>query len=267
MDLLFVTWTVEPDIISSPLTIRWYGVFFAGAFMTGYYILKKFFKAENASEEWLDSVLLYVMVGTILGARLGHVFFYDWDYYSKNLGDIVKIWEGGLASHGGGIGIIIALWLYSKRVTKKPMFWILDRVAVVTALGAVFIRLGNLMNHEIIGVPTDKAWGFIFTKAHIIDPMIPRHPAQLYESFCYLITFGVLYFLFWNKQWSQFQGRIFGLFLIMLFSFRFIVEFVKNSQGGFESSLGSALSTGQWLSIPFVFIGLYFAITAKEVKA
>ena len=126
MDLLFVTWTVEPDIISSPLTIRWYGVFFAGAFMTGYYILKKFFKAENASDEWLDSVLLYVMVGTILGARLGHVFFYDWDYYSKNLGDIVKIWEGGLASHGGGIGIIIALWLYSKRVTKKPMFlWIL----------------------------------------------------------------------------------------------------------------------------------------------
>ena len=252
MNLLAIVWTVDPDIISSPLTVRWYGLLFATAFLSGYYLLQKIFKQEGISEEWLDKVLMYVMIGTVLGARLGHVFFYDWAYYSQNLSEIPMVWKGGLASHGAGIGIIFSLWLYSKYVTKKPLLWILDRVALTVALGAFFIRFGNLMNHEIIGKPTDLPWAFIFTR---VDE-IPRHPTQIYEALFYLATFGVLAFMFFKQNWRNLIGKTFGLFLTLQFLVRFFVECLKENQSSFEDEL--TLNMGQILSIPFVIIGLYF---------
>lgn len=260
MELLKIIWTVEPDIISSPLTIRWYGLLFASAFLLGYYVLQHIFKKEGVPEEWLDKVLLYVMVGTVVGARLGHVFFYDWAYYSQNLMEIPQVWKGGLASHGAAIGIILALWLFSRKVTKKPILWILDRVVITVALGGFFIRLGNLMNHEIIGKPADVPWAFVFTR---IDN-IPRHPSQLYEALCYLVIFGVLFFLWKKKEWGRVNGKLFGLFLVLLFSVRFMIEFVKENQSAFEQDL--PLNMGQILSIPFVLFGLGL-LFVKQKKA
>lgn len=258
MDILTITWTVDPDIISSPITVRWYGLLFATSFMAGYYLLQRIFKHENIAEEWLDKVLLYVMVGTVVGARLGHVFFYDWAYYSENLSEIPMVWKGGLASHGAGIGIILSLWLYSKNITKRSIFWILDRVALTVALAGFFIRLGNLMNHEIIGKPTEKSWGFIFT---LVDDL-PRHPTQLYESISYLLAFGILFYLFTQKNWRQYLGRTFGLFMALIFTIRFFVEFLKENQSAFESDM--VLNMGQILSIPFVAIGLIILLRSKK---
>lgn len=265
--LNYIIWNVDPNLFDGFITIRWYGLLFAGAFMAGYYVLKHIFTQEKIAEDWLDKVLMYVMIGTVLGARLGHVFFYDWEYYSQNLDEILKVWHGGLASHGAAIGIIISLWLYSKNVTKKSILWILDRVVITVAIGAVFIRFGNLMNHEIIGKPTDFSWAFIFTR---VDQM-PRHPAQLYEAICYFASFLFLFFYGYKKaKWQHSEGKLFGAFLILIFSIRILVEFVKSSQGGFETAFGNVLSTGQWLSIPFILIGLYFFFfrktTPKQVK-
>jgi phosphatidylglycerol:prolipoprotein diacylglycerol transferase len=252
INLLSIVWDVDPEFISEPISIRWYGLLFAVAFFGGYKILEFVFKREGINKDWLDKVLLYVMAGTIIGARLGHVFFYDWEYYSQNPIKILMIREGGLASHGAGIGMILSLWIFSKIVSKKPLLWIMDRVVLTVALGAVFVRLGNLMNHEIIGHETSMAWGFIFTR---IDD-VPRHPSQLYEAFCYLITFFTLFGLYLKKGWGNKQGVLFGLFLAMLFTARFFVEFVKEIQSDFEAEM--ALNMGQWLSIPFVLLGLFF---------
>jgi prolipoprotein diacylglyceryl transferase len=265
--LSYITWTVDPAIIEEPLEVRWYGLFFATAFLAGYQVLKKIFDREGVPQDTLDKLLIYVMVGTVIGARLGHVFFYDWDYYSQNLLDILNLRQGGLASHGAAVGIILALWLFSKRVTKKSILWGLDRVVIVVALGGFFIRLGNLMNHEIVGLPTDLPWGVIFTKAYVANPELPRHPAQVYEAIACIILFAFLYFRFKKQEVRDRIGDTFGWFLVILFSSRFAIEFVKNSQGGFESVLG-VFSTGQWLSIPFVLAGVYFIIAArKKAKA
>ncbi len=260
LNLLAIEWTVDPDFFTIPgidRVVRWYGVLFATAFFAGYYVLERVFKAEGHPKNWMDSILIYVMIATVVGARLGHVFFYDWDYYSQNPGEILAVWNGGLASHGAAIAILIALYLFSKRITKKPYIWILDRITLPVIIGGFFIRMGNLMNHEIIGTPTDVAWGFLFTKAYGIDPTIPRHPAQLYEAIGCLIIFGVLMWLYWKKDWGKYSGKLFGVFLTLLWTSRFLVEFVKTSQGGFESSLGNILSTGQWLSIPLIIVGVY----------
>lgn len=258
--LNYIVWEVDPNIINEPLTIRWYGLLFALGFVLGYQVLKKIFIKEDIPEKWLDSAFIYVFFGTLIGARLGHVFFYDWAYYSENLAEIPKIWKGGLASHGAAIGIIIALWIYSKKVTKKSVLWILDRVVITIALAAVFIRVGNLMNHEIIGEPADLPWAFIFT---LVDDQ-PRHPAQLYEAFCYLITFGTLMFLYWKTGSSRRNGILFGTFLAMIFSARFFIEFVKESQVAFEESM--TLNMGQWLSIPLVLGGLFFIVRGLVKK-
>ena len=163
----YITWAPDPEIFSlGPLSVRYYGLFFALAFLLGYYIVDRMFKRENAPEEWLEKLFIYVMVATVIGARLGHVFFYGWDYYSQHPEDILKVWQGGLASHGGAIGILVAIWLYSKLVTKLPMLWTLDRLVISVALAAVFIRMGNLMNSEIVVSPTTMPWGFIFLKSH-----------------------------------------------------------------------------------------------------
>jgi phosphatidylglycerol:prolipoprotein diacylglycerol transferase len=167
-----INWNASPEIFSlGPLTVRWYGLLFAAGFLAGLYIVRQMFEAENEPEPWLDKIFMYMVIGAIVGARLGHVFFYDWDYYSQHLSEIPAVWKGGLASHGGAIGIIIALWIFSARTAKRSVLWVLDRVVVPTALAGCFIRLGNLMNSEIVGKPTDIAMGFRF----------PRHEVDLWE--------------------------------------------------------------------------------------
>lgn len=262
--LNYINWNVSPEIVSiGPITLRWYGLLFASGFLVGLFIVKKMFEEDNAPEEWLDKAFIYIVLGAVIGARLGHVFFYDWAYYSQHPGDIIKIWEGGLASHGGAIGIILALWLYSRLVTGKSILWILDKVVVPTALAGAFIRLGNLMNSEILGKPADVAWAFIFER---VDPGTPRHPVQIYEALSYVIIFIILYRIYWKTDRRQKPGYIFGMFLALLFAARFFLEFFKASQGGFETAFGNALSTGQLLSIPFVLAGLYFIFRPVEKR-
>lgn len=270
MILNYIDWTVSPWIFElGDFQLRWYGLLFATGFLLGFYLLRKIFKIEGIPEEWVDKVLWYVVIGTVVGARLGHVFFYDWDYYSQNLGEIVKVWRGGLASHGAAVGIILALWLFSRNVSKRSILWILDRVVITVALAAVLIRLGNLMNHEIVGDPTTVPWAFIFHSAGLYLPdgsldLRPRHPTQIYEALAYLASFGILIWMYWSKGAGRYLGRIFGAFLILIFGFRFVIEFIKASQGGFETSLGDALTTGQWLSIPFVVAGIFFMVRSGE---
>ena len=260
--LNYITWGPDPEIFSlGPLSVRYYGLFFAIAFLIGYYIVEKMFRRENAPEEWLDKLFIYVMIATIVGARLGHVFFYGWDYYSQNPGEILKVWHGGLASHGGAIGILIAMWLYSKKVTKRSIFWIMDKLLVPVALAGMFIRTGNLMNSEIVGSITDVPWGFIFLRAHGIDnPELARHPAQIYEAFCYLTVFVVLMYMYWKKNAASRPGLIFGVFLVGVFGSRFCIEFFKEIQESFEASM--VLNMGQLLSIPFVLGGVFLIIRA-----
>ncbi|WP_430810087.1 MULTISPECIES: prolipoprotein diacylglyceryl transferase [unclassified Carboxylicivirga] len=258
MILNSINWNVHPEIFSiGSLHVRYYGLLFAMGFMLGYYILEKMFKSEDIKQEWLDKIFMYVVVATIVGARLGHVIFYGWDYYSQHPGDIIKIWEGGLASHGGAIGILIALHYYSKNVTKKSMIWTLDRLVVPVALTAVFIRLGNLMNSEIYGHVTDLPWGFVFERR---GETLPKHPTQLYEAFCYLITFIVVFFTYWKTKAKEKQGLIFGIFLIGIFASRFFIEFVKENQEAFEESM--TFNMGQLLSVPFVIAGVYYIYNA-----
>lgn len=256
LDLLVIHWNVNPEVINGWNTPRWYGLFFALGFLLGYRIVLKMFKSEGIPEKWLDQLLLYVMIATVVGARLGHVFFYDWDYYSQNLNEIPQIWKGGLASHGGVIGIIIALALYSKWVSKKSLLWALDRVVIPSALAACFIRLGNLMNHEIVGTPTTVPWAFIFEKYPDDAVPTPRHPAQLYESLSYLITFVLLYRMYWKTKAKEYSGLLFGVFFTMLFTARLVIEFFKAGQTERDAEL--LLNTGQLLSIPMILIGLFF---------
>lgn len=257
--LNYINWTLDPAIISNPIEIRYYGLFFAIAFYLGNVIIDRIFKAENIDPKWLDKLLVYVIIGTVVGARLGHVFFYDWNYYSQNPIEIVMIRNGGLASHGAAIGIILALWLYSKKVSKKSILWILDRVVITIALASCLIRLGNFFNHEIVGDPTDVAWAVSF-KYH--DDQLPRHPTQLYEAICYLAFFGVLFYLFWKTNIKQQQGKLFGLFLILVFTARFLLEYLKTGQSSFDET--AVLKTGQLLSIPFVLVGMYFYFKPKK---
>lgn len=274
MELLLnsIHWDVSPEIVKlGPLTLRWYGLLFASGFLCGLYIVRRMFLEEKAPEEWLDKAFVYVVLGAVVGARLGHVFFYDWAYYSKNLVEIPMVWRGGLASHGGAIGIILALWIFSRRVTKKSILWILDKVVVPTALAGCFIRLGNLMNSEIYGKPADLAWAFTFVRTDSLNPAVPRHPVQLYESISYLISFFILFRVYWKTEKRKKPGYMFGLFLVLIFGFRILMEYFKESQGGFESAFNNILSTGQLLSIPFVLIGLYYIFRpytapAKPVK-
>ncbi|MCB0585617.1 MAG: prolipoprotein diacylglyceryl transferase [Phaeodactylibacter sp.] len=266
--LAYITWDVSPEIVKiGPLTLRWYGLLFALGFLLGLYIVRAMFRAENEPEEWLDKIFIYMVVGAVVGARLGHVFFYDWDYYSKHLSEIPAVWRGGLASHGGAIGIIIALWIFSARTAKRSVLWILDRVVVPTALAGCFIRLGNLMNSEIVGTPSDAPWAFLFVRAYPPDLADePRHPVQLYESISYLLTFFLLYWAYWKTPAKEKLGRMFGLFLVLVLGvIRFSLEFFKTSQGGFETAFGGTLSTGQLLSIPFFLVGLYFIFRPGKV--
>ena len=259
----FVTWMADPAIFTiGAREIRWYGLAFAIGFAIGYWIVEQMWKKEQLPPAWIDSLLIYTMLGTVIGARLGHCLFYAPDYYLANPVEILKIWEGGLASHGGTLGIIIAVYYYSKRVSHKSMLWTFDKLVVPTGLVADMFRLGNLMIHEIYGHPTELPWGFRFIenlhqwKAGA-EPVfsLPSHPTQLYEATCYLITFVVCLWLYFRKEaWKQ-EGLIFGIFMILVFGSRFFVEFVKNDQEAFEA--GMLLNMGQLLSIPFVLLGCF----------
>lgn len=260
--LAAITWNVNPELVSiGPLTIRWYGLLFALGFILGYEIAKKMFQRDQIPLEWLDKAMMYVFFGTLLGARLGHVFFYDWPYYSQHLDEIIMIWKGGLASHGAAIGIIIALYIFSRRVSKKSVLWILDRTVVPVALAGAFIRTGNLMNSEIYGQPTTVPWAFDFVRIPEIAGT-PVHPTQIYEALAYLLVFAVLYRLYFKTNAGKKQGFLLGLFFILVFGFRFLVEFVKADQVAFEANI--PLNMGQWLSIPLVAIGILLVWRANK---
>ncbi|HKL34612.1 MAG TPA: prolipoprotein diacylglyceryl transferase [Tangfeifania sp.] len=259
--LNYIHWNVSPEIFNlGPLSIRWYGLLFATGFLIGYYIGEKMFRSEGVPQKWIDSLFFYIIIATIIGARLGHVFFYGWDYYSQNPGEILKIWHGGLASHGGALGIIIAMVIYSKKVTKRNILWTIDRIVVPTALVAAFIRTGNLMNSEIYGVQTSLPWGFIFERN---NETVPKHPTQIYEALTYLISFGVLMYLYLKTRSRYKQGLLTGVFFIFIFATRFFIEFIKEDQEAFEA--GMALNMGQWLSIPFVLLGIFLIVRAVKM--
>lgn len=297
-------WNPSEGIHLGPITIRFYSLMFVVAFGLGWFITKRIFDRENESQEKLDALFMWTFLATLLGARLGHVFFYDWDYFQNHLAEILLPvrfepkfeFTGfqGLASHGAAIGIVIAMYFFSKKIMHKPMLWTLDRVVIPVASGAVFVRLGNFFNSEIIGHETKSAFGIRFVRdqftanaavretnipdengayaAIVNDPkfislleQVPaKHPTQLYEAFFYIFVFAILFYMYWKTDAPKKLGLLFGSFLVLLFTVRFFVEFLKESQGGFESSLGT-FSTGQWLSIPMILVGLYFVFRPKSV--
>lgn len=260
----FITWNADPILFHlGPIAIRWYSLMFVIGFAIGYKIVASEFKHEGAPEKWLGTLLIWLAVGTIVGSRLGHVLFYEWDYYSQHPVEILKIWEGGLASHGGTIGIIICIFLFSWFSTKKSPLWTFDRIVTPIALTGGLIRLGNLFNSEIFGHPTDMPWGFKFVRSHewlreFYD--LPCHPTQIYEALCYFALFALLFWLYWKRNAECRPGLLFGIFLFVLFTCRFLIEFVKNDQVDFEANM--SLNMGQWLSVPFMILGLFFIARA-----
>lgn len=263
----FITWDANPLLIDSFVQVRWYGLMFAIGFWIGYNIVARMFRHEGAPERWLGILLLWTVAGTVIGARLGHVFFYEWDYYSQHLSEIPKVWQGGLASHGGTIGVILGVLAFSYFTTKRSPLWTFDRLVVPIALVGALIRIGNLMNSEIYGHPTGLPWGFRFITnlgawQHGADPVYsaPSHPTQIYEALAYLALFGLLMWMYWKRNDEERPGLIFGTFLSVLFAARFLIEFVKNNQEAFEDSM--VLNMGQLLSIPFILIGIFFVIRA-----
>jgi phosphatidylglycerol:prolipoprotein diacylglycerol transferase len=258
-----INWEMNPEIFRiGNFAVRWYGLLFASGFFFGYLIFMRFFKKEGLSVELLDKLTIYMAVGTVLGARLGHCLFYEPEYYLKNPLEILKIWRGGLASHGAAIGILIALWLFVRKY-KKPFIWILDRIVVVVALAGALIRLGNLMNSEIYGIETALPWGFVFIKNLEV---VPKHPTQIYEALTYFLVFGLLLSIYMRSDGKFREGTLFSWFLILVFGMRFLIEFIKEDQVNFEA--GMSLNMGQWLSIPFVLlgIGLLLFYRQKAVK-
>jgi prolipoprotein diacylglyceryl transferase len=259
-----INWNVNPEIFRiGNFAVRWYGLLFASGFVFGYLIFFKFFKKEGLTVEMLDKLTIYMALGVVIGARLGHCLFYEPDYYLKNPIEILKVWRGGLASHGAALGILLALYLFIRKY-KKSYIWILDRIVVVVALGGAMIRLGNLMNSEIYGIETKLPWGFVFLRNHEI---VPKHPTQIYEALTYLIVFGILFRTYLKTAGKFRDGTLFGWFLIMVFGMRFLIEFIKEVQVPFEE--GMALNMGQLLSIPFVIIGIFvlYFYYRKEKKS
>ena len=298
-----MVWNPSEGIDLGFFMLRYYSLMFVVAFGLGWYIMKHIYQREGETIEKLDNLFVYTVVATLLGARLGHVFFYDWDYFKDHKLEILlpmrqtaEGWEftgfAGLASHGAAIAIIIVMFYYSKKVINRPILWVLDRVVIPVASGAIFVRLGNFMNSEIVGTETTSSFGMKFIRdfysgreavektqipnvnqaykaietnpqfSELLQLVPAKHPAQLYEAIGYVFVFAILFYMYWKTNAREKQGLLFGTFLVLLWSIRFVVEYVKGSQGGFETSWG-IFSTGQWLSIPFIFIGLWFMIKAK----
>ncbi len=246
-------WDFSPEIFKiGSFGPRYYGLMFAIGFMVGYTITQKIFLKEGHPEEDLSSLLFHIMVGTIVGARVGHCLFYEPNYYLSHPLEILFVWRGGLASHGGTIGVLIALWLYRRKHLDQGYIWLADRLSIGTAFTAACIRVGNFFNSEILGKPSDLPWAIIFAAN---NDNVPRHPAMLYEAFAYLVLFFVLFWMYWKTKASETRGRMIGLMLAWIFTARFFIEFVKENQVPFEN--GMTYNMGQLLSIPFVFIGIF----------
>lgn len=264
--LSFITWDVSPVIFKLGIfTLRWYSLAFMVGFLVGYEIVARMFRHEGAPERWLGLLLMWTVAGTIVGARLGHVFFYEWDLFSQNPIKILYVWEGGLASHGGAIGVILGVILFSIVTTKRSPLWTFDRLVVPIALVGGLIRLGNLMNSEIFGHATTLPWGFRFVNSPEWQALYAGqacHPTQIYEAICYFALFALLMWMYWRKNAEERPGLIFGVFLIGIFTPRFFIEFIKNPQEAFEQSM--ALNMGQWLSIPFIIAGISLIIYAMR---
>ncbi|RZA16170.1 MAG: prolipoprotein diacylglyceryl transferase [Proteobacteria bacterium] len=245
-------WDFSPEIFKiGSFGPRYYGLMFALGFLVGYNITQRIFLKEGRNEEDLSSLLFHIMVGTIVGARVGHCLFYEPDYYLSHPLEILFVWRGGLASHGGTIGVLIALWLYKRKHPDQGYVWLADRLAIGTAFTAGCIRIGNFFNSEILGKPSDVPWAIIFASN---GDMIPRHPAMLYESLAYMILFGVMLWMYWKTNAANVPGRLIGIMLAWIYTARFFIEFVKENQVAFEN--GMDYNMGQLLSIPFVIIGL-----------
>ncbi len=299
-----MVWNPSEGIDLGFFMIRYYSLMFVIAFGLGWYIMKKIFERENESIEKLDSMFIWTVFATLLGARLGHVFFYDWEYFRNHLAEILLPFRfspqfeftgfQGLASHGAAIGIILAMYFFSKNIMKRPLLWVLDRVVIPVASGAVFVRIGNFFNSEIVGHETTSSFGIKFIRdfysprevvnatkipnpkeayhaiatnpqfANLLAQVPAKHPTQLYESISYIFVFAALFYMYWKTDAREKQAYLLGMFLVMLWSVRFVVEFMKESQGGFESDLGT-FSTGQWLSIPFIIIGFFLIFKSKKI--
>nr|WP_320017039.1 prolipoprotein diacylglyceryl transferase [uncultured Desulfobacter sp.] len=251
MTRAYFVWDMSPVIFSAgPVTIRWYGLFFAGAFAAGHILMTAIYKKESRPVQDLTSLMNHMVLGTIIGARLGHCLFYDPAYYLGHPVQILKIWEGGLASHGGAAGILAALLIYSHTKKDQGFLWLLDRIALPAAFGGALIRLGNFFNSEIIGRSTVMPWAVVFQR---VDPL-PRHPSQLYESLACLLVFIILGMTYRKDTARNTQGLISGLFLVLVFSSRIFLEFFKVPQAAYNTQV--ILNTGQWLSIPFILVGI-----------
>lgn len=264
MSISLATWNVDPEIFRiGDFAVRYYGVLFAIGMILSYQFMKRIFKREQIGIQYLDKLLIYIVVGTVVGARLGHCLFYDFAYYSQHPLEIIlpiaKV-DGsyhfvgfmGLASHGGAIGVLLSLALFCKRY-KTNLLQLLDRLVIAIPITGAFIRFGNFMNSEIYGKPTDSIFGIVFLR----DDTISRHPTQLYEAFAYLAVTILLYVLY-QKKYSEYKGLLFGLFLILMFTARFVLEYFKENQVAFEDEM--ALNMGQILSIPFMIVGLGLVI-------
>jgi len=256
-----IQWDPSLGIDLGFFTIRYYSLMFLIAFGAGFYITKRIFIAEGVSLEKLDQLLIYTILSTLIGARLGHVIFYQPELFLEDplsvflpvsfVPEIEFTGFRGLASHGAAIGIAIGMYFYSKKVTKKPIFWILDRITMPVAFGGAFVRIGNFLNSEIVGKATNSDYGVVFVQ---LGESFPRHPAQLYESICYFILFVVLSLIFWKTQVKKRLGVLFGIFFTLLWTIRFIVEYVKEPQVAERADW--ILNTGQLLSLPMILIGL-----------
>lgn len=262
MDLLMsVSWNVDPVIFSiGKLSLRWYSLLFiVGLYPVGYYMMKAFLDREGVNNTVMDAMLYALLLGTIIGARLGHVCFYAPHYYLvEHPEEIIKVWEGGLASHGGAIGVLLAMWWFVNKYGRKNGFdfiWLLDRLVIPVCFAGMFIRLGNLMNSEIYGDPTDLPWGFVFLRN---GETVAKHPTQLYEAFSYLLIGLFLLHLYYRCLPRLKKGTLFGTFLILLFGARFAIEFIKEPQEAFEQ--GMRFDMGQWLSVPFIVAGIVLMV-------
>ena len=276
MILYYITWNVDPVAFSlGPLQVRWYGICWAVGFLLGYILMSRVYKHEKMPEWSMDSLLLYMLVSTVIGARLGHCLFYEPEYYLSKPLEMIKIWEGGLASHGGAIGILIGLWLYVRRFNKSTKkektekqhityLWILDRIVIPVCLVGALIRLGNVFNSEIYGTPTTLPWGFVFVRGmeQFTGPdgqLLPCHPTGLYEAFFCLVAMALLLWMYYKRNLGDKRpGLMFGTFLVIIFGSRIAIEFLKNVQVAFEKNM--TFDMGQWLSVPFVIVGIVMIV-------
>ena len=268
MNALVIHWHVDPAILHiGPFELRWYSLLFVSGFILGWFIFKWFFQREKIDTKLLDPLLYTLLICTIVGARLGHCLFYQPDYYLgswKGFWEIFMPWKGGLASHGGTIALLLGMWWFAKHYGKKHDFdfvWLLDHLAIAVAFAGAFIRFGNLFNSEIYGDVTNLPWGFVF---ELRGETEPKHPTQLYEGFTYLLLGFALIALYKNRLDKMWRGEFIGIFLLVCFGSRFLIEFIKEPQVDFEKTM--LLNMGQLLSIPFILLGIGFLIWAFAKK-